>query len=146
MLAEGRDSLTDELRSRVTYLQHSFFEPQPIKDAAVFLIRQCTHNWADHDVVTIFKSFVPGLEASGPGTPLLINDIIVPEPGTWPRHQERLVRQVDMVMLVNCGAKQRTKAEFESLLKEADARYEIRNVFDNGPLGLIEAYLKEPQL
>lgn len=146
MLAEGRDSLTDELRSRVTYLQHSFFEPQPIKDAAAFLIRQCTHNWADQDVVTIFKSFVPGLEASSAGTPLLINDIIIPEPGTWPRHQERLVRQVDMVMLVNCGAKQRTKAEFESLLKEADARYEIRNVYDNGPLGLIEAYLKQPQV
>ena len=142
MLAEGRDSLPDELLSRVSYLQHSFFEPQPIKDAAAFLIRQCTHNWADRDVVTIFKSFVPGLESSSASTPLLINDIIIPEPGTWPRHQERIVRQVDMVMLVNCGAKQRTKAEFESLLKEADPRYEIRNVYDNGPLGLLEVYLQ----
>ncbi|KAL9004068.1 MAG: hypothetical protein Q9188_003103 [Gyalolechia gomerana] len=145
MLVEGRDSLDDDLRGRVTYLQHSFFEPQPTKDAAAFLIRQCTHNWADDDVVTIFKSFVPGLEHSSPDTPLLINDIIVPEPGTWPRHQERVVRQVDMVMLVNCGAKQRTKAEFELLLKEADPRYEIRNVFDNGPLGLLEVYLDRSQ-
>ncbi|KAL8833749.1 MAG: hypothetical protein Q9205_007552 [Flavoplaca limonia] len=142
MLAEGRDSLDEDLRSRVTYQQHSFFESQPTKDAAAFLIRQCTHNWADKDVVTIFKSFVPGLETSSPKTPLLVNDIIIPEPGTWPRHQERVVRQVDMVMLVNCGAKQRTKAEFESLLTEADPRYEIRNAFDNGPLGLLEVYLK----
>ena len=141
MLAEGRDSLDDDLCGRVTFSQHSFFEPQPIKDAAAFLIRQCTHNWADHDVVTIFKSFVPGLEHSSLDTPLLINDIIIPEPGTWPRHQERVVRQVDMVMLVNCGAKQRTEAEFESLLKEADPRYEIRKVFDDGPLGLLEVYL-----
>lgn len=144
MLAEGRDSLSNELRPCVTYLQHSFFEPQTTKDAAAFLIRQCTHNWVDRDVVTIFKSFVPGLESSSPGTPLLINDIIIPEPGTWPRHQERLVRQVDMVMLVNCGSKQRTKAEFESLLKKADLRYEIRNAYDNGPLGLLEVYLKRP--
>lgn len=142
MLAEGQESLPKDLDGRVAYTQHSFFDPQPVKDAAAFLIRQCTHNWADNDVVTIFKSFVPGLEASGPETPLLINDIIIPEPGTWPRHQERVVRQVDMVMLVNCGAKQRTKAEFEALLKEADPRYEIRNVFDNGPLGLLEVYLK----
>ncbi|KAL8858569.1 MAG: hypothetical protein Q9178_004863 [Gyalolechia marmorata] len=142
MLAEGRESLSNDLRNRVRYQQHSFFDPQPTKDAAAFLIRQCTHNWADQDVVTIFKSFVPGLEHSGPETPLLINDILIPEPGTWPRHQERVLRQVDMVMLVNCGAKQRTKAEFESLLKEADARYEIRNAFDNGPLGLLEVYLK----
>ncbi|KAL8765509.1 MAG: hypothetical protein Q9209_007443 [Squamulea sp. 1 TL-2023] len=144
MLAEGRDSLHDDLRGRVTYLQHSFFEPQPTKDAAAFLIRQCTHNWANDDVITIFKSFVPGLEHSSPGTPLLVNDIIIPEPGTWPRHQERVVRQVDMVMLVNCGAKQRTKAEFEFLLKEADPRYEIRNAFDNGPLGLLEVILNRP--
>ncbi|KAL8780234.1 MAG: hypothetical protein Q9213_006556 [Squamulea squamosa] len=144
MLAEGRDSLHDDLRGRVTYLQHSFFEPQPTKDAAAFLIRQCTHNWANDDVVTIFKSFVPGLEHSNPGTPLLVNDIIIPEPGTWPRHQERVVRQVDMVMLVNCGAKQRTKAEFELLLKEADPRYEIRNAFDDGPLGLLEVILNRP--
>ncbi|KAL8906782.1 MAG: hypothetical protein Q9171_006131 [Xanthocarpia ochracea] len=142
MLAEGRDSLSNDLCNRVSYQQHSFFDPQPTKDAAAFLIRQCTHNWADKDVVTIFKSFVPGLEHSSAETPLLINDILIPEPGTWPRHQERVVRQVDMVMLVNCGAKQRTKAEFESLLKEADARYEIRNAFDNGPLGLLEVYLK----
>ena len=142
MLAEGKDALSDVLRNRVTYQQHSFFDPQPTKDAAAFLIRQCTHNWADKDVVTIFKSFVPGLEHSSSDTPLLINDIIIPEPGTWPRHQERVVRQVDMVMLVNCGAKQRTKAEFESLLKEADPRYEIRNAFDDGPLGLLEVYLK----
>ncbi|KAL8644393.1 MAG: hypothetical protein Q9226_007784 [Calogaya cf. arnoldii] len=142
MLAEGKVALSDDLRNRVTYQQHSFFDPQPTKDAAAFLIRQCTHNWADKDVVTIFKSFIPGLEHSSPDTPLLINDIIIPEPGTWPRHQERVVRQVDMVMLVNCGAKQRTKAEFESLLKEADPRYEIRNAFDDGPLGLLEIYLK----
>ena len=75
---------------------------------------------------------------------MLINDIIIPEPGTWPRHQERLVRQVHMVMLANCGAKQRTKADFESLLKEANPRYEIRSVFDNGPLGLLEVYLNRP--
>lgn len=142
MLAEGKESLSPELADRVTYSKHSFFDPQPVKDAAAFLIRQCTHNWADKDVVRIFKGFVPGLENSSPNTPLLINDIIIPEPGVWPRHQERVVRQVDSVMIVNCGGKQRTKAEFGQLLKEADSRYEIRNVFDNGPLGLLEVYLK----
>ncbi|KAK1595302.1 O-methyltransferase [Colletotrichum navitas] len=142
MLSEGKESLPDNLRDRVAYSQHSFFDPQPVKNAAAFLIRQCTHNWADRDVVRIFKSFVPGLENSSPDTPLLINDIIIPEPGKWPRHQERIVRQVDMVMLVNCGAKQRNEAEFAALLKEADPRYVIRNVFDNGPLGLLEVYLE----
>ena len=143
MLAEGKESLSKDLRGRVAFSEHSFFDPQPVKGAAAFLIRQCTHNWADKDVVTIFKAFVPGLENSSPETPLLINDIIIPEPGVWPRHQERIVRQVDMVMLVNCGAKQRTEAEFKALLEEADPRYEIRKVFGNGPLGFLEVYLKQ---
>ena len=49
-------------------------------------------------------------------------------------------------MLVNCGAEQRTQAEFESLLKEADPRYEIRSVFDNETLDLLEVYLNRPCL
>lgn len=141
MLKQGEAKLTDDIRDRVSFVQHSFFEAQPREGAAAFLIRQCTHNWADPDVVTIFKSLVPGLESSSRDTPLLINDIVLPELDAWPKHRERLARQVDMIMLVNCGAKQRTKAEFEALLKEADPRYEIRNVLDNGPLGLLEVYL-----
>jgi len=142
MLDEGKKSLTDDLHNRVSYSQHDFFEPQTVKNAAAFLLRQCTHNWADSDVVAIFKGFVPGLENSSPETPLLINDIIIPESGARPRHEERIVRQVDLGMMVYCGAKQRTRAEFETLLKEADERYEVQNVFDNGPLGILEVNLR----
>ncbi|KAK8052262.1 hypothetical protein PG993_003647 [Apiospora rasikravindrae] len=141
MLNQGVAKLTDDIRDRVSFAEHSFFEPQPQQKAAAFLIRQCIHNWADRDAVTILKSLVPGLESSSPDTPLLINDIILPELGAWPKVQERQARKVDMVMFVNCGAKQRTKAEFEALLKVADARYEIRNVFDRDPLGMLEVYL-----
>ena len=38
------DSLDDDLRGRETFVQQSFFEPQPIKDATALLIRQCTYN------------------------------------------------------------------------------------------------------
>ena len=141
MLAEGKALLTDEIRDRISFMQHSFFEPQPYMGAAAYLIRQCTHNWCDRDVVTMFKSVVPALEGSAPGTPLLINDIVMPEPGEWDRGEERAVRQIDMIMLVSFGAKQRTKVEFEVLLKEADPRYQLRNVRAMGPLGLLEVYL-----
>lgn len=142
MLGQGQKLLTDDVRDRVSFTKASFFQPQPYKGAAAYLIRQCTHNWADHDVVTMFKSVVPGLEGSDPGTPLLINDIVLPEPGTVPRYWEREMRQADMVMLVSFGAKQRTEAEFEALLKKADSRYEIGKVHNKGALGLLEVYLK----
>ncbi|KAF2968554.1 hypothetical protein GQX73_g5048 [Xylaria multiplex] len=143
MLIEGQKLISDEVRDRVFFQRHTFFDQQPFKDAAAFLIRQCTHNWCDRDVVTIFKSMVPGLESSKPGTPFLINDIIMPEPGIWTRLAEREVRQIDIVMLVGFRAKQRTRAEFLALLTEADPRYEIRNVYETGPLGLLEVYLRQ---
>ncbi|KAI1650124.1 S-adenosyl-L-methionine-dependent methyltransferase [Daldinia loculata] len=84
MLAEGRPLLTDD-------------PVQKDDPAAAYLFRQCTHNWCDRDVVTMFRSFVPGLESSGPATPLLVNDIIMPEPGEkWPRLLERDIRQIDI--------------------------------------------------
>lgn len=80
MLAQGKRLLSDDLtipgssEPRVVFMQHNFFEPQPLRDVAAFFIRQCTHNWCDRDVVTILRGFIPGLEGSAPGTPLLIND------------------------------------------------------------------------
>ncbi|KAI1177723.1 S-adenosyl-L-methionine-dependent methyltransferase [Nemania sp. FL0916] len=147
MLAQGRSSVADNVRERITFEQHSFFEPQPIREndpAAAYLIRQCTHNWCDQEVVTIFRSLVPALESSGPSTPLLINDVILPEPGDkWPRLLERDIRQIDMIMMVSLGAKQRTRPEFESLLRKADARYQVSRVHRTGPMGLLEVYLRQ---
>lgn len=143
MLGSGQNLLTDDVRDRVSFAKVNFFQPQPYKGAAAYLLRQCTHNWADKDVVTMFKAVVPGLEGSAPDTPLLINDIVLPEPGTVSRLSEREMRQADMVMMVCFGAKQRTKAEFEALLKEADTRYEIHRVHDQGALGLLEVYLRQ---
>ncbi|KAI1348227.1 S-adenosyl-L-methionine-dependent methyltransferase [Xylaria sp. FL0043] len=149
MLAEGQGLLTDDVKQRISFTQHSFFEPQPRREndpAAAYLLRQCTHNWCDRDVVTMFRCLVPGLESSGPATPLLVNDIVMPEPGeSWPRLLERDLRQIDMIMLVSFGGKQRTKAEFEALLREADPRYEVRKVHATGPLGLLEIYLRQSE-
>ena len=85
---------------------------------------------------------VPGLESSDPNTPLLINDKIIPEAGSEvERLWERERRQVDITMLMLFGAKQRTVAEFKTLLNEVDSWYVIRKVHEQGALGLLEVYL-----
>ncbi|RYP70070.1 hypothetical protein DL771_005687 [Monosporascus sp. 5C6A] len=137
MLQQGRSKLPPSIQDRVTYMQYDFFSPQPMRDVAAFFIRQCIHNWSDRNAIRIFQAFVPGLEGSKPGTPLLINDTIMPEPGAWPAHEERMLRQMDILMMIGLGAKQRTRAEFETLLKQADPRYEVKSVFADGALGLL---------
>ena len=39
MMAQGEPLLTPDVRDRVTYMQHDFFSPQPVKDARAFFIR-----------------------------------------------------------------------------------------------------------
>lgn len=142
MLAEGQAILTDDVRGRVSFMQHSFFEPQPVDNAAAFILRACALNWCDRDVVTMFRALVPGLERSRPTTPLLINDLVMPPQGTVSRNMERGLRQVDLIMLVGFGGKVRNQAEFAALLREADDRYEVQSFRRDGLVGLLEVYLR----
>ncbi|KAI8289638.1 O-methyltransferase [Colletotrichum sp. SAR11_57] len=142
MHVAGQSLLTDDTRGRVTFMQHSFFDPQPVGDAAAFILRACALNWCDARVVDMLRALVPGLKRSKPGTPLLINDMILPEQGVLTRDVERGMRQIDLIMLVGFGGKLRTADEFEALLKQADERYEIRSVRPEGLMGLIEAHLR----
>lgn len=155
MLAQGRNSCDDNpkdrdahanspTQSRLTFMQHDFFTPQPIRDANVYFFRQCFHNYNDADCVRILQALVPALECCSTGTPLLINDIVLPEPGRveltgtgaglgeegerglWTKFEEHGLRQLDIAMLVLLGAKQRTAREFEQVLRTADERFEVR--------------------
>lgn len=141
MIAQGKPLLTPAVRDRVTYQRHNFFHEQPVHDASAFFIRQCVHNWPDAECVKILRNFVPALEKCAPGTPLLINDTVLPKLGEKTRYEERGLRQLDIAMLVVINAKQRTEKEFRALLKEADERFEVRKVHSEGSMGLVEVYL-----
>ncbi|KAI2477580.1 Sterigmatocystin 8-O-methyltransferase [Pyrenophora tritici-repentis] len=51
------------------------------------------------------------------------------------------MRQVDIMMMLVLGAKQRTEEQFRRLLSDADARFKIRAIHDKGNMSLIEAFL-----
>ncbi|KAJ7611513.1 O-methyltransferase [Mycena polygramma] len=60
---------------RVKLEVHNFFTPQPLKTAAVFLLRWIMHDWADPSAVQILKHLH---EAAAPETKLVTVDIILP--------------------------------------------------------------------
>ncbi|KAF1949994.1 sterigmatocystin 8-O-methyltransferase precursor [Byssothecium circinans] len=141
MLSQASQQDLSDLNGRVTFLQHNFFEPQPITDAKAYLLRYVTHNWSDEDCIRIFKAMVPALEKSAPQTPFLINDIVLPNIGEASLYQERRLRQVDIMMMVVLGGKQRTQADFQRLLEAADSRYRVKDIHGAGDMSLIEAVL-----
>ncbi|KAI6777703.1 O-methyltransferase [Emericellopsis cladophorae] len=144
MLEEGpRRPDYAPVQERVSFMKYSFYEPQPITDAGLFFLRQVTHNYPDDVCVKIFKSFVPAMEKSALGTNLLINDMLLPPPNQELKVEEYHLRQIDIHMLDGYAAKQRSLAEFEALLKEADPRFEVVHVHGKGIMGLIEVTLKQ---
>ena len=82
------------------------------------------------------------MEACAKGTPLLINDVVLPSSHTVTRFEEHHLRQVDFCMMVALGAKQRSEQDWVKLLKEADERFAVVKVNRN-PLGvgLVEVHL-----
>lgn len=142
MLSQAQQQQQD-CGGRVTFQQHDFFDPQPVEDGSAYFLRQCLHNNSDGDAVRIIRAVVPALERCAPETPLLINEVILPEPGTATRFEEHHLRQVDFCMMVTLGAKQRSEGEFNKLIKEADERLEIVSVHRNPQgVGLLEVHLK----
>lgn len=125
MLAQGKRRTADDLQSRVTFQQHDYFTRQPINDASAFIIRQCLHNQTDEDIVKILRALIPAMEMCKPGTSLLINETILPEQGAIRKYDEHKLRQMDILMLVVLGAKQRTEKEFRVLIERADPRFEV---------------------
>lgn len=57
------------------FIGHSFFEPQPIRDAAVFFLKAIIHDWSDEKSRIILGHL---RDAATPTTRLLIMDRIVP--------------------------------------------------------------------
>ncbi|KAI1801100.1 hypothetical protein F4811DRAFT_536036 [Daldinia bambusicola] len=53
----------------------------------------------------------------------------MPVPGSLPIVDENTLRQMDVLMFVVLSVKQRSVAEFETFLRNADERYEIKYVY-----------------
>ncbi|KAF1941681.1 S-adenosyl-L-methionine-dependent methyltransferase [Clathrospora elynae] len=141
MISSASQNDFSDLNGRVTFMPHDFFTTQPVSGAAAYLLRYITHNWSDEDCIRIFRALVPALEKSPAGTPLLINDVVLPALGEASRYHDNRMRQVDIMMMLVLGAKQRTEEQFRRLLSDADPRFKIRAIHNKGNMSLIEAYL-----
>ncbi|KIL93975.1 hypothetical protein FAVG1_02537 [Fusarium avenaceum] len=126
-LTEGRAKVGADIAPRIKFM-HDFFGKQTITDANAF---SC-----------VIRALVPALEKCKPGTPLLINDTILPERNEMSKYEEYLSRQVDMCMFVVAGAKERSKKQFEKILKQADSRLEVVKVHGTRTMGLLEVCLR----
>lgn len=103
------------------------------------------HNQNDEGFVKIMRGLIPALEQCRSGTPVLINETILPERGEMTPVEEHELRRMDLAMLVVLGAKQRTEKEFRELVKRADPRFEVVKVRRDavGSMGLLQVHFNK---
>src|ERR1700758_5856180 len=122
------------VEDRVRIAQGSFFDGVPGGGDA-YVLKNIVHDWPDEKVVQILRNV---RAAAGPRATLLLVEFVIPNhdrefPGKW----------VDLEMLLNLGARERTAAEYRDLLSQAGFQM-TRVVQTASPLSVVEARAAYP--
>ncbi|KAL8746746.1 MAG: hypothetical protein Q9190_001264 [Brigantiaea leucoxantha] len=110
--------LPPSLASRVSFTPHSFFEPQPAssKSADVFFLRHILHDWPEAECLQILRHLTDVMKS---GARLVVAEQVLPPIGSVSNHTERVMRGLDMQMLVQFGSQERTAGDWEALFDKA---------------------------
>jgi C-methyltransferase len=114
---------------RVQIAEGSFFDSVPGGGDA-YVLKNIIHDWPDEKALQILRNV---RAAAGPQATVLLIEFVIPKhdrdfPGKW----------VDLEMLLNLGARERTAAEYRDLLSRAGFRM-TRVVQTAAPLSVVEA-------
>ena len=122
--------------SRVTLTTHDMFDAQPVVADAYFF-RHVFHAFPDKDVVRALHALIPTLR---PGARVIINDAVLPAPGTIPAADERMLRILDVLMTTVCNGREREVDDWKDIFAQADARFVWKGACKStGKLSFIEA-------
>lgn len=89
VITEGQARLATELTDRVHFMAHDFFTDQPAMDVSAFFLRWILHDWSDKYAIKILRALIPALRA---GVRVLVNETIVPKPGSISKYVEKTLR------------------------------------------------------
>jgi hypothetical protein len=123
VVRDAEQQRPDDVADRVRFMVHDFFLRQPVRGADVYFLRAVLHNWSDKYAVKILQSLVPALK---PGARIVLNETVVPEPGSVPPAQAARVRANDLTMLELQNAGDREMMEWERLFTKAHPGFSFK--------------------
>ncbi|WPH01313.1 O-methyltransferase-domain-containing protein [Acrodontium crateriforme] len=124
---EGASQLPSELAGRVDFMPHDFFQPQPVANADIYIMRHICHNWSRENSAKIIRQIVPVMKASS--KILLVEVVVQPCNSGESSPAERYMRNVDITMLQMLNTQERSEAEWREVVAEADPSLELTRVF-----------------
>ncbi|GJD03197.1 hypothetical protein ColKHC_12022 [Colletotrichum higginsianum] len=95
----------------VEAMAHSFDDPQPIKNAKFYYLRNVLHGLPYDHSVSVLKKLAASMGAE---SRLVIDDLVVPDEGAC-----RQACQLDFIMMASIAGRKRTKTQWYTLLEAA---------------------------
>ncbi|OHX00095.1 sterigmatocystin 8-o-methyltransferase [Colletotrichum incanum] len=130
------ENIPEELKGRVNFQPHSFFEPQPLQ-ADLYMIKLILHDWPDAESIKILQGLRPALR---PGAKVLFIDYVGKQgdveenaaaAAALPKSIQQMGTSTDLRMMALFSAKERPVDAWRQLFKKADERYELKRVEAN---------------
>ena len=122
----------DGIAGRARFEEGSFFESVP-SGADVYLLRHVLHDWDDPEALRILASV---RDAMSPGAALYIIESVIPPGDDWAS-----ARIMDLHMMVLVGGRERTEAEYASLVGRAGLRFSRLIPTARPRVSVVEAHL-----
>ncbi|MFE9701947.1 methyltransferase [Streptomyces sp. NPDC005930] len=124
---------SDDLRARTSLVSGDFFtEITPGGD--VHVLKSVLHDWNDEQCLTILRNCRAALPDGGR---VLVVERVLPDLPT--EGEDGLMFLSDLNMMVKIGGRERTRADFTALLREAGFRVGGITALPSSPYSLIEA-------
>ena len=89
VIVDGAKLVPPEVVDQVSFMEHEFFQEQPVKDADVYYFRWILHDWSDKYAIKILRALIPALK---PGAKILINEMCLPDPGVLSYYEQKMPR------------------------------------------------------
>ncbi|KAI9765801.1 MAG: hypothetical protein M1840_007083 [Geoglossum simile] len=121
-VTKAKEGLDKKYEDRITFMQHDFFKPQPVRDADTYFFRFIFHDWPDKECVQILRNTIPALKK---GAKILVCDILLPEPNTTFNRSYRDMRVCDLHMLMLLGSRERDIEMWRGLFEDTDPRFKV---------------------
>jgi len=98
----------------VEIVAQDFFKPQVVKGASFYYLRRILHDWPDNQCVEILQQLAAVMTKD---SRILIDEVVLPDSKT---HWNAAMQDISMMILF--AGKERTKKQWESLVKESGLR------------------------
>ncbi|KAF2176460.1 putative O-methyltransferase [Zopfia rhizophila CBS 207.26] len=115
--AEG--NIPEKIKDRIEFMAHDMFTNQTVA-GDVYLLRYVLHDWPDKYCIDILRKLIPTMKK---GAKVVIQDHLLPEPGTLPLLQEMQIRSMDTIMLSLFNSREREVEDWKSLFERSNKRF-----------------------